>query len=220
MACANFALMKVVLNLFGEDNMEASTFKEYNAGQESCIHQILKLFEGPAGKQWYDGYEAVSQKIHALQSAQNAILDGAENHLVCAALLHDIGHLLDLNGRVKFQENSDAQHELVGANWLGQWFPPSVTEPIRWHVAAKRYLCASEPSYYESLSKVSQQSLALQGGIMSLEECIAFEKMPSSPDAILLRRWDDRAKDPEKTQQDFNEYIAYIYPFIQISSSL
>ena len=196
--------------------MEASVIENDAAARKAIADHIRAFFEGPGSQQWYDGYEAVSQTRHALQCAQNAIAAGAEERLVSAAFLHDIGHLIDLNGRDKFQSGTDAQHEEIGANWLGQWFPPSVTEPIRWHVAAKRYLCATELSYHASLSLVSQRSLELQGGAMSAGECAAFEKIRFSADAIRLRRWDDYAKDPEKPLPDFQDVMAYTIRCIQV----
>ncbi len=198
--------------------MEAAAAKnDEAAARKSIADHIRALFEGPGSQQWYDGYEAVSQTRHALLCAQSAIVAGAEDYLVSAAFLHDIGHLIDLNGRNKYESNIDAQHEEIGANWLGLWFSPSVTEPIRWHVAAKRYLCATEPSYHASLSLVSQRSLTLQGGVMSAGECAAFEKRRFSADAVRLRRWDDYAKDPEKPLPDFQEVMAHIIRCIQVS---
>ena len=196
--------------------MEASAIENDAAARKAVAEHIRALFDGPGSRQWYDGYEAVSQTRHALLCAQNAIAASAEGHLVSAAFLHDIGHLIDLNGRDKFQSGTDAQHEEIGANWLGQWFPPSVTEPIRWHVAAKCYLCATEPSYPASLSLVSQRSLVLQGGAMSAGECAAFEKTCFSADAIRLRRWDDHAKDPGKPLPDFQDVMAYIIRSVRV----
>ena len=196
--------------------MEASAIENDAAARKAVADHICALFEGPGSQQWYDGYEAVSQTRHALQCAQNAIADGAEERLVSAAFLHDIGHLIDLNGRDKLENGTDAQHEEIGADWLEQWFPPSVTEPIRWHVAAKRYLCSTEPSYHASLSLVSQRSLVLQGGPMSTGECAAFEKTPFSADAVRLRRWDDHAKDPGKPLPDFQDVMAYIIRSVRV----
>ena len=196
--------------------MEASAIEYDAAARKAIADHIHALFEGPGSQQWYDGYEALSQTRHALQCAQNAVAAGAEAHLVSAAFLHDIGHLIDLNGRDKFQSGTDALHEEIGANWLGQWFPSSVTEPIRWHVAAKRYLCATESNYHASLSFASQRSLALQGGAMSAGECAAFENIRFSADAIRLRRWDDYAKDPEKPLPDFQDVMAYIIRSVRV----
>src|SRR5690349_24326992 len=112
---------------------------------------------------------------------------GAPAPLVAAALLHDVGHL---------RSETDARHGTGGARWLAQWFGPEVTEPVRLHVAAKRYLCAVEPGYAETLSPASVYTLGVQGGPMRGAELAEFAAGPYADDACRLRRWDDAAKDP------------------------
>lgn len=148
--------------------------------------------------------EAVTQREHALQAAQLAEQAGAAPALIVAALLHDIGHILG-PGDDGLPPNDD-QHEVAAARWLAQWFPSEVTEPIRLHVAAKRYLCATRPGYREQLSPASQHSLRLQGGTYTPEEAAAFAAGPHAEAAALLRLWDDAAKIPGLATPDLEHY--------------
>ncbi len=158
-----------------------------------CIDRILTVFE----KRGADAYfgEPVSQQEHAVQAAWLAVQEGAPDTLVAAALLHDIGHLLGEEDDPA-ERGIDGHHENAGCAWLAAAFGPEVTEPIRLHVAAKRYLCAVEPSYMDSLSAASIRSLELQGGPFSDAEIHRFEENPWHLDAVRLRRWDDEAKVP------------------------
>ncbi len=155
---------------------------------------IMRLFHAQ-GAAAYHG-EAVSQLEHGLQAAALAQAEGAPEPLVAAALLHDIGHLLEGQDEDLMEQGIDGAHELAGQAFLASGFGPEVLEPVRLHVAAKRYLCAVEPPYLEGLSPASRRSLELQGGPMSAEECAEFEANPHHHDAIRLRRWDDTAKTP------------------------
>ncbi|MEM8745335.1 MAG: HD domain-containing protein [Actinomycetota bacterium] len=145
------------------------------------------------GESNYD--EVVSQTSHAAQCGQLALDDGANAPTIVAAFLHDIGHLLagEHDDRDDFLER-DLRHEEIGARFLSNWFGPEVTEPIRLHVPAKRYLCAVDRDYHAGLSEASVRSLVLQGGPMSPSEVIAFEKLDGRDRAVALRRWDDGAK--------------------------
>lgn len=157
----------------------------------NIIDRIFALFalHGP------DSYgEDVTQLEHALQAAILAQQAGAEGALVTAALLHDVGQLIDDAGWATEQRGTDARHEIVGADWLSRHFPPAVTEPIRLHVAAKRYLCATEPGYAALLSRASILSMAVQGGPMSDDEVSGFETTPFFAEGVRLRRLDDEAK--------------------------
>jgi phosphonate degradation associated HDIG domain protein len=167
---------------------------------------ITALFE-TLGAQRYGG-EAVSQLAHALQAATLAEAAGAPAPLIGAALLHDIGHLVDDGDEGQAEQGIDARHEARGAAWLVRHFPPSVTGPIRLHVAAKRYLCAAEPEYLDRLSPASKISMAAQGGPMSREAAKAFLAQPFARDAIALRRWDDLAKDPDRRTPGVYHFIA------------
>ena len=147
------------------------------------------------GQSSYFG-EPVSQLEHALQAAHFARQENAPDHLVVAALVHDIGHLVEDTRENIADLGVDAKHEEVGERWLSRRFGPEVYEPVNLHVAAKRYLCATDRGYMSLLSPASIQSLQLQGGLMSNNEVVAFEKNQYFSDAVRLRKWDDAAKVP------------------------
>ncbi|MCU0702648.1 MAG: metal-dependent phosphohydrolase [Fimbriiglobus sp.] len=156
------------------------------------------------------GGEAVSQLEHALQAAALAHNAGSAPAEVAAALLHDIGHLLHGKGDDCADHGIDDQHEALGVRFLARFFPPAVTEPIRLHVAAKRYLCTAEPGYFETLSAPSVTSLRLQGGPMTPTEMAAFEANPHFAAAIALRKRDDAAKVvgcPTPSLADFRPHL-------------
>jgi [1-hydroxy-2-(trimethylamino)ethyl]phosphonate dioxygenase len=158
------------------------------------VDEILELF-ATKGAAAYHG-EDVSQEEHALQAAELAEREGAPDPLVVAALLHDLGHLLDGQDEDLALRGINGHHEEAGRAWLERDFGPEVTEPIRLHVAAKRYLCTVEPSYAAGLSPASRVSLELQGGSMTPAEVAAFEGNAYFRDALRLRHWDDTAKVP------------------------
>jgi phosphonate degradation associated HDIG domain protein len=175
---------------------------------QELIRKIESLF-AERGASEYHG-ESVSQQEHALQSAMLAEAEGAEAALIAAALLHDVGHLLHGHGEGAAERGIDDAHEELGQRFLRKHFPGSVTEPIRLHVAAKRYLCAAEPGYLASLSPASVQSLALQGGPMSPSDAEAFLMLPYGEAAARLRRWDDRAKIPGLPTPPLSHYRTYL----------
>jgi phosphonate degradation associated HDIG domain protein len=156
------------------------------------VGYILRLFK-ERGNTAYLG-EPVSQTEHALQAAWAAERAGAGSPLIAAALLHDIGHLLHDLPEDCAEHGIDDTHEDRGARWLAQHFGPEVTEPVRLHVPAKRYLCAAEPGYIDGLSEASLRSLRLQGGPFTPEEAAAFRRHLHAEAAIALRRWDEQAK--------------------------
>lgn len=158
------------------------------------VEEIFGLFRSRGGASYFG--EAVSQTEHALQCAHLARQAGAPDALVAGALLHDFGHLLHGLPESIAKEGVDTRHEDLGSRRLRKYFGPGVTEPIRLHVAAKRYLCATDAGYAEKLSPASAQSLLLQGGPMTPGEVEAFESNPYFEDGVQLRRWDDEAKVP------------------------
>jgi phosphonate degradation associated HDIG domain protein len=158
------------------------------------LKEILSLYE-IKGARAYEG-EGVSQLEHALQSAQLAERAGAPRELVCAALLHDIGHLLNDRGETPTLRGVDDLHQYAALPFLRPHFPESVLGPIRLHVDAKRYLCATRPEYYERLSEDSKRSLKLQGGVFGAEQAERFIGQPHAAEAVQVRLWDDAAKVP------------------------
>ena len=169
------------------------------------IEDLFARYTGPLAEQMYD--EAVTELQHALQCAECAERDGASESLVAAALLHDVGHLLIGDLIPLGQElDRDYRHEHVAARYLTRWFGPEVIDPIAQHVAAKRYLVAVDADYAATLSPSSVRSLAVQGGPMSDEECLAFESQPGWAEAVQLRRWDDEAKVAGKQTRPFEAY--------------
>ncbi|HET7018313.1 MAG TPA: HD domain-containing protein [Streptosporangiaceae bacterium] len=150
--------------------------------------------------------EAVTQASHMLQTAALAQRDDADDSLVAAALLHDVGHFTGAITGHQLMAGTDNRHSDVGADWLAQWFGPEVTEPVRLHVAAKRYLCATEPDYASTLSPASVYTLSVQGGPMDAHAAARFAASPYAQDACRLRRWDDAAKDPSAAPPPFDHY--------------
>jgi phosphonate degradation associated HDIG domain protein len=160
----------------------------------SIVDEICDLF-ATRGHAAYIG-EPVSQLEHALQAAWHAERAGASDALVVAALLHDVGHLITKLPEDCAEHGIDDRHEALGQAWLRRHCGPEVTEPVRLHVAAKRYLCATDAGYRDQLSPASRQSLALQGGPFTPDEAADFERSSHYRDAVELRRWDDLAKVP------------------------
>ena len=156
------------------------------------VGDIERLFRDHGGIA-YSG-EPVTQLEHALQTAHLAEGEDAPLELVTAALLHDLGHLLNLQGDSPSARGIDDQHQYFAIPFLRPLFRPAVIEPIRLHVDAKRALCALEPEYYESLSEDSKRSLTLQGGVFSNEGTQAFLAKPHARESMRVRRWDDAAK--------------------------
>jgi [1-hydroxy-2-(trimethylamino)ethyl]phosphonate dioxygenase len=170
--------------------------------------RILALLEFN-GARAYLG-EPVTQLEHALQTAALAESSQASDSLVVAALLHDVGHLLPGPAGHTASPGADARHEDVGDQWLSGQFSRAVTEPIRLHVAAKRYLCAVDPDYAASLSAASQESLARQGAAMDQDEVRMFNQTPWANEAVALRRWDDAAKVPGLEVPGVSHYRARV----------
>jgi phosphonate degradation associated HDIG domain protein len=154
--------------------------------------------------------EPVTLTEHMLQSALAAQEDGAGDTLVAAALLHDYGHLIHDLPEDSAEHGIDTHHEDVGYEFLARHFPPAVVDPIRLHVAAKRYLCATRPDYFEELSDASLHSLELQGGPFDEHEVRDFESLPHWRDAVRLRHYDDVGKDPGRTLPDVESFRALL----------
>ena len=156
------------------------------------LEDIEQLFAQRGGEQ-YSG-EPVTQLEHALQSALLAEEEGSSDELITAALLHDLGHLLHDLGETPTMRGVDDLHQFRALPFLRGLFSDGVIDAIKLHVDAKRYLCATVPSYYAQLSADSKRSLELQGGIFNESQAAIFIKQPVAGDAVKLRVWDDLAK--------------------------
>jgi phosphonate degradation associated HDIG domain protein len=150
--------------------------------------------------------EPVSTTEHSLQTAHFAQEEHASPSLVLAALLHDIGHLVAPTPDDITEWKDDAHHERIGGGWLSRKFSRDVSEPVRLHVPAKRYLCATRPEYFARLSPASVLTLKLQGGPMTAAEITAFEAEPFFREAVRLREWDDHGKIPGLSTPDLESY--------------
>jgi len=156
------------------------------------------------------GLHDVTQLQHALQSAMFAEQAGGTPELITAALLHDIGHMVHNLGENPAEAGVDDRHETLGHAFLTRYFRAGVTDPVRLHVAAKRYLCAIEPEYFSLLSPDSVLSLRLQGGPMSPPEIAAFDAEPAAETAVRLRRYDDAAKIKDLPTPDIAHFVPYL----------
>jgi phosphonate degradation associated HDIG domain protein len=167
--------------------------------------ECLYLERG-AARYEINGRDGVSQLQHALQCAAQAVVAGAADTLVGAALLHDLGHLLNEHHSDELGAGRDEVHQYLALPFLRAHFAPALVDPIKLHVDAKRYLCATEADYWSRLSAGSRHSLALQGGPFSAAEALDFSRLEFAAEAVQLRRWDDQAKDLAREVPAFTEY--------------
>jgi phosphonate degradation associated HDIG domain protein len=169
------------------------------------LTEIEALFARRGGEQ-YSG-EPVTQLQHALQTAQLAEQSGADAELITAALLHDLGHLLNEQGESPSLRGVDDLHQYFALPFLRGVFSDRVLQAIQWHVDAKRYLCATRADYWASLSDDSKRSLVLQGGVFSDAEAQAFIAKPNAKEAVQLRLWDDQAKEADRPTPTLAHYL-------------
>ncbi|KZD08978.1 phosphonate degradation HD-domain oxygenase [Oceanibaculum pacificum] len=169
---------------------------------------LFAIIDAQGGREY--GTEPVTQLQHALQCASLAEQAGAQPALIVACLLHDIGHLIDPDANKARARGEDARHEAQAERYLKQWFGPDVIQPARLHVDAKRYLCATDVGYYDSLSPASKHSLEMQGGPFDREDEQEFIALPYARDAVMLRRWDDMAKLPDAVTPPLSHFRHYI----------
>ena len=198
----------VTLHLSTSAALNSSADSTVNASAQEVADQLVRLLNEHGGSMY--GGERVTQVEHALQCAALAQRSGAATPLIVAALLHDVGHLLHAAHAGQPVSGVDDLHEELAAHWLSQRFGPEVVEPVRLHVSAKRFLCATDPVYFGRLSPPSQLSLKLQGGPMSTSEVGKFLSHPHYRDAVLLRRWDDEAKIVGKETRPVEYYASAI----------
>ncbi|MDG4903303.1 MULTISPECIES: HD domain-containing protein [unclassified Mesorhizobium] len=176
---------------------------ELNTG--NIVEFIAEIFER-RGAESYLG-EPVTMSEHMLQGAWLAEQDGAPEELVAAALLHDIGHYTSEFGTYSPDDVEDKHHDEAGGEVLAPFFPPVIVECVRLHVAAKRYLCATNPSYFGKLSPASVHTLSLQGGPMSAEEVAEFRSNPFHQEAVRVRIWDEGGKVANMKTRAFRDYV-------------
>lgn len=178
--------------------------REQATAEAGFLDELAALFAGEGAREYLG--EDVTMAQHMLQAGARAEAAGAPDRLVAAALLHDIGHFHGPLHGTDLMEGTDNRHSHTGADRLAHWFGPEVTEPVRLHVAAKRYLCAVEPEYLDALSEASVYTLRVQGGPMSPDDVAEFESNPYAQDGVALRRWDDLAKDTGADTPDFGHF--------------
>ena len=172
--------------------------------RETIVPFIADIF-ARRGAESYLG-EAVTMSEHMLQGALLAEEAGADETLVAAALLHDIGHYTNEFGEDYIDQGIDNLHDEAGARVLEGFFPPVVVACVRLHVAAKRYLCATDPAYFGKLSPASVATLKLQGGPMNEAEVGEFRANPYYAEAVQVRLWDEGGKVPGRTTPAFDHY--------------
>jgi phosphonate degradation associated HDIG domain protein len=179
----------------------------------STAEELLAIYTARGAGAYYG--ESVTMTEHSLQAAYFAHAHGAPDALVLASLLHDIGHLIEPAPADIADWKHDAAHEKSGARWLAAHFGREVSEPVRLHVPAKRYLCATDPAYMGQLSAASVTTLSLQGGPMSEAEQRAFETESHWREAVLLRQFDDQGKIGGLATPPFEHYRALIDRFVR-----
>lgn len=180
------------------------SMQKQNLTAENIVDFLASIFER-CGAEEYLG-ESVTMGEHMLQGATIAEQNGQSDEIIVGALLHDIGHFTSEFGTFTMADSEDRYHEEAGAAILDQFFPKVVTDCCRYHVAAKRYLCATKPSYFDRLSEASVHSLNLQGGPMDAREVAEFEKNPNLKEIIAVRYLDEAGKIAGMKTPDFSHF--------------
>lgn len=175
----------------------------------TIVDDLVDLY-ATRGFETFEGDRITTQTSHGLQTASLAEAEGAPAAMIVAALLHDIGRIINPKDREITDRGGDAKHEVVAQKFLNPYFGPEVTMPIRWHFAAKRYLVATDPAYAGKVSPGSARSLAGQGGVFGDDAARAFIAQPYAREGVALRRWDDRAKSPDARTPGFDHFLPYI----------
>lgn len=187
--------------------MSATDFQPLT--HENIVAFIGDIFERRGGEEYLG--EPVTMAEHMLQGATIAEEQGLDELIIVATLLHDIGHFTSEFGTFTMDDTEDRFHEEAGARVLERFFPSVVTDCVRFHVAAKRYLCATKKEYFDRLSEASVHSLNLQGGPMTEEEVAEFELNPNLREIIQVRYLDDAGKRDDMQTPDF----AHFAPMVQ-----
>ncbi|MDB5526679.1 MAG: phosphodiesterase [Rhizobium sp.] len=176
--------------------------------RETIVAFLGDIFRRRGGEEYLG--EPVTMAEHMLQGAHLAELQGEDEIIVVAALLHDIGHFTSEFGMFSMEDTHDKHHEEAGAEVLDAFFPSLVIDCVRLHVAAKRYICATDPTYFSELSAASIHSLKLQGGPMNPDEIASFEKNPNVKEIVRVRRFDDAGKVAGLMTPNFDHYAPMI----------
>ncbi|SPH16959.1 hypothetical protein DEA8626_00473 [Defluviimonas aquaemixtae] len=176
---------------------------------DNIVAFLEDIFERRGGEEYLG--EPVTMAEHMLQGAAMAEQNGMTDEIIVGALLHDVGHFTSEFGTFSMDDTEDRHHEEAGAEVLAAFFPSVITDCVRYHVAAKRYLCATKPDYFDRLSEASVHSLNLQGGPMSADEVTAFEKNPNLKQIVQVRYLDDAGKRADMKTPPF----AHFAPMVQ-----
>jgi phosphonate degradation associated HDIG domain protein len=176
--------------------------------QGNIVAFLEDIFERRGGEEYLG--EPVTMAEHMLQGATIAEQNRQREIIIVAALLHDVGHFTSEFGMFQMDDTEDRYHEDAGADVLEGFFPTLVTDCVRYHVAAKRYLCATRPSYFDRVSEASIHSLNLQGGPMSDAEVAEFEKNPNLQDIIAVRFLDEAGKHPDMETPKFSHFAPMV----------
>lgn len=174
----------------------------------SIVAFLGDIFDRRGGEEYLG--EPVTMAEHMLQGAHFAEKAGEPEVIIVAALLHDVGHFTSEFGTFSMDDVKDKFHEDAGVEVLGPFFPTLVTDCVRYHVAAKRYLCATKPSYYDRLSEASIHSLNLQGGAMNVDEVAEFEMNPNVKEIVKVRYYDDAGKRDDLETEPFSHYAPMV----------
>jgi phosphonate degradation associated HDIG domain protein len=195
--------------------MSAPDFATLTSG--NIVAFLGDIFER-CGDEEYLG-EPVTMAQHMLQGATIAEQQGLPEDIIVAALLHDIGHFTSEFGTFSMDDTEERYHEEAGAKVLEAFFPTIVTDCVRYHVAAKRYLCATRPDYFKRLSEASVHSLNLQGGPMSPGEVAEFEKNPNLAKIIQVRYLDEAGKSPDMETPDYWHFAPMVQRIVDAHQS-
>lgn len=197
---------------------------------EEVVSEIEYLFD-QYGQMDYIG-EDITQLEHAIQVAQSAEKSYQSPSLIIAGFLHDIGHLIGLDLQKKDLNKPQnmikdginlgiSNHQGIALDWLSKrGFSEEVTIPVYNHCLSKRYLLTVQPDYINKLSKASQETFYLQGGLMMAEEVTEFENSPYFMDSVRLRTWDDQGKKKnlhtKSEMKNLKEhYLGMIYQYLE-----
>ena len=180
---------------------------------ENIVDFIGSIFERRGGEEYLG--EPVTMGQHMLQGATLAEQNEELDEIVVGALLHDIGHFTSEFGTFSMNDTEDRYHENAGAAVLEKFFPRVITDCCRYHVAAKRYLCATDPLYFNKLSDASVHSLNLQGGPMSETEVKEFERNPNLKKILTVRLYDDAGKIPDMDTPSFWHFAPLVQKMVE-----